>query len=72
MEKQIKAWYECEYCDEVHHLSIRYNNNLPSKIDIVKEVIEEAISAFQYELHERHDLDKDVELDMDRLFFCEV
>jgi len=72
MENQIKAWYVCEYCNEVHHLNIRYNNTLPSKIDIIKEVIEEAINALQYELCKKHDLDNDVELDMDRLFFCEV
>jgi len=36
---QIKAWYECEYCNEVH---------------------------------QGRDLDKDIKLAMDRLFFCEV
>lgn len=69
---EIKAWYECPHCDETHYFNIRYNKTLLAKIDVVKEIIESAISTFRFEIHKKHDIKRTLELDMDRLFFCEV
>ncbi len=72
LEGQIKAWYDCPHCDETHLLNIRYNKVLALTVDVVKEVLESAMESFRYEVHKLHGIDREVELDMDRLFFCEV